>query len=132
MNLNTNFDWCNDIAAMREFYTDILGLKETFYNAEHGWLTYQVGPTMLAFMTAPEPVSVASEWAVTPTIGMGTAHVTSWVIELSVDEFQSRLDRIRAAGIVMHLLPDSLQARVMFVRDPMGKTIELFCPLQSV
>jgi catechol 2,3-dioxygenase-like lactoylglutathione lyase family enzyme len=132
MTLNTIFTWCNEIAAMRSFYTDVIGLEETYYNADHGWLTYQVGPTMLAFMTAPEPVPVIDQWAVTPTIGMGEVHAPSWVMELSVDEFQSRLDKIRDAGIIFHLLPDSMQARVMFVRDPMGTTIELFCPLPTL
>lgn len=125
--LNTVFEWCNDIKAMRRFYTELLGLEETFYDEERGWLNHQVGETLLVFIRSPDALPVTSEWAKTPAYDGGTAHLSSWVLEVSRQDFDDVVKRLRYEGVPEWGDPEeSPGGRAFFVRDPMGKTVEVF------
>jgi hypothetical protein len=99
--LHTVFRWCNDVAAMREFYSDLLGLQESFYrnDDEHGWLTYQAG-TQLVFMRGTNPIHAVSGWAKQPGYGGGEAEIDSWLITYSKAAFEMVKERIEASGVV--------------------------------
>lgn len=125
--LNTVFEWCNDIAATRRFYTELLGLDETFYHQERGWLNYRLGDTLLVFARAPHPLPVIDAWAVTPAYEGGTAYLSSWVLEVGRDELAGLASRLGAAGVeTWGEAGDSPGGQAFFVMDPMGKTLEVF------
>lgn len=124
--LETIFEWCNDITEMRRFYTDLLGLEETFFNADYGWLRHRIGDFETAFIVAPQPVPVIDAWAVTPTLADGVAFVASWLLEVDHDTYTSILARLQGAGINIIHGPEAESMVNVFVRDPMGKTIEIY------
>jgi catechol 2,3-dioxygenase-like lactoylglutathione lyase family enzyme len=124
--LETVFEWCNDIAAMRRFYTDLLGLDETFFSADHGWLRHRMGDFETAFMVSPEPIPVIDTWSVTPTLGEGVSYLASWLLEVEPDIYDAIFDRMQQAGIPMVQGPENPSVRNFFVMDPMGKTIEVY------
>lgn len=125
--VNTIFEWCSDIVATRLFYTDLLGLEETFFDEGRGWLNYQLGDTLLVFSRSPNPVPKIDEWAVTPAYCGGSAYVSSWVLEVGRNEFETLISQLRDAGVESWGEPgDSPGGLAFFVRDPMGKTIEIF------
>lgn len=127
--VNTIFEWCNDILATRLFYTDLLGLDETFFDEARGWLNYQVGDTLLVFSRGPNPLPMKEGWAVSPAYDGGTAYTGSWVLEVGRDEFDSTVSRLLEAGVESWGEPgDSPGGKAFFVRDPMGQTVEIFSP----
>jgi len=56
---------CNDVAAMRGFYTDLLGMSETnYYNEpEMGWLCYAFGDIEFMFFRAENALPVPDKYA---------------------------------------------------------------------
>ncbi|HVE93071.1 MAG TPA: VOC family protein [Actinomycetota bacterium] len=125
--VNTIFTWCNDIESMRRFYTDLLGLQETFYDAERGWLSHQVQDTLLVFTRAPSELPVIDEWPMTPAREGGRVYASSWVLEVGPDEFDAVVEKLSGAGVECWGPPaDRSGGRDFFVRDPMGTTVEVY------
>lgn len=129
---NTIFWYCKDVALMRRFYTDLIGLDETFYrdDAEAGWLTYSSGTLQVVFIRGASPAPVLSGWGKQPTHAEGTLEVPSWVIQVPYEDFDSIVQRLKAAGDIPHMEaaarePDHAH-KAFWVRDPMGTTIELY------
>lgn len=126
LKVNTLFRWCNDINSMRTFYTELLGLTETFYrdDEQHGWLTYDAGGVQLVFMRATEDLSVSMTWAKQPGYHTGTDEVSSWLLTTKDrKEFGAIVNRLQQADIPMK---DGIDAsRQCVVHDPMGWTIEI-------
>lgn len=123
--LHTVFRWCNDVDTMRVFYSDLLGLNETYYrnDNEHGWLTYDAG-TQLVFMRGTNPVDVMQGWAKQPGYLGGEAEVDSWLITLSAADFENLKKRIVQAGL--ETFSGNLDtSRQLILHDPMGMTIEV-------
>jgi catechol 2,3-dioxygenase-like lactoylglutathione lyase family enzyme len=130
VHVQTLFSWCNDVAAMRGFYSDVLGLKETYFDAGPGWLTYEVGGVQLVFMrsTAPEPVE--SGWARQPGWRDGTVDAASTVLQFAPADFDLVVARAKAKGadsFRAEPVSPAKGARQFFLRDPMGRTIEVYC-----
>lgn len=126
LKINTLFRWCNDIRPMRIFYTDLLGLPETFFrdDKEHGWLTYNAGGVQLVFMRASEELSVGIGWALQPGYRGGTQEVPSWLMTATDrNEFRGIVNRLQQAAVPMKDNIDS--SRQCIVHDPMGWTIEI-------
>ena len=127
--LNTVFHWCNDIAATRRFYTELLGLEETYFDEKQGWLTYQIGELNVVFIRGSSPQPVLSEWARQPAYRGGKIEAPSWVIQVSPKDFPVVVLRLKAAGVPEFqkepMTPKPGYA-MFFVRDPMGTTIEIY------
>lgn len=129
--LNTIFRWCNDVVAMRHFYTDCLGLTETYFrnDEEHGWLTYQVGQVQLVFTRAPAPLPVTTEFAQNPGYNGGTLHIESWVLKVKRPSFDDIVKRLQASNYTRFApqpatpRPGALQFLAL---DPMGFTVETY------
>jgi catechol 2,3-dioxygenase-like lactoylglutathione lyase family enzyme len=124
--VHTLFRWCNDVAALRRFYSDVLQLDETFYrdDEKYGWLTYQVGGVQLVFMRASQPMPLMSDWAKQPGYGGGSLEVDSLL--LVVDDtatLEAYIARLQAANIPLSDQADA--SRQCVVRDPMGWTVEI-------
>ncbi len=123
--VHTLFRWCNDVAALRHFYGEVLQLNETFYrnDDQHGWLTYQVDRMQLVFMRSSTPLPLSPDWAKQPGYAGGSAEVDSVLLVVDASAFQALVTRLKAANIPMNTQVDANYQCV--VRDPMGWTVEI-------
>jgi catechol 2,3-dioxygenase-like lactoylglutathione lyase family enzyme len=124
--LHTVFRWCNDVDAMRRFYSDLLGLEETFYRNDdkHGWLTYQAG-TQIVFMRGTNPIDIPLEWAKQPGFSGGDVEIDSWLLTFTKADFEVLKQRITNADIEQLTGAGIDSSRQIIVHDPMGITVEL-------
>lgn len=134
--IHTLFQWCNDVSQMREFYSDVLGLGETYFlnDDKHGWLTYEVEGLQLVFMRGSKPLPVESVWARQPGWIEGTAETASLLLQVSVADFHSVVERARARNVkIFDQEPRTVTGQQLshFMMDPMGITIELYCETQN-
>ena len=134
--IDTIFRWCNDVTAVRHFYTELLGLEETYFldDAERGWLTYQVGPTLLVFTRADEPLPVPDEFTASPAHEAGTLLRSSWVLKFEPADFAAAVSRLQSADISATTTdPYSSRPghRQFVILDPMGFTIELYTTISG-
>ena len=97
IHISTIFKWCTDIEAMRRFYTDLLGLEETFFQHEgsQGWLTYKSQDVQIVFIQTETPLPVATEWAKQPGYAEGSLETSSWVMTVSYAEFSKIVERVQ-------------------------------------
>lgn len=134
--INTIFRWCNDVAVMRDFYSDCLGLEETFFrdDEEHGWLTYQIGQVQLVFMRAAAPQPIAIEFARNPGYRGGSLEAESWVLKMERPSFTAIVERLQASSYTLHA-PEPEQPRpgaLQFLAlDPMGFTVEVYTEFEA-
>ena len=134
--LNTIFRWCSDVATMRHFYTECLGLEETYFrsDAEHGWLTYQLGEVQLVFIRSGEPLPVTTQFAQNPGYQGGDLHAESWVLKVERPSFEtitqqlknSRYSRFTPEPVAPR--PGALQ---LLALDPMGFTVEIYTEFET-
>ena len=125
--LHTLFEPCNDIAATRAFYSELLGLSESFYDGGRGWLTYQPGPVQIVFTVAESHLEPVQEWSRMPAWDAGSVDHPSWVFRLDLaafDQLCSRLAERSAPALRRDEAGGAL--RRVFLLDPMGKTVELY------
>lgn len=126
--LNTVFEWCNDVAEMRAFYTDALGLTETHARDEQkvGVVVYQAGDTQIVITRLPDPKPVLDQWTKTWGFDEGVLQEPAWVIEVEWDSFFNVVERLRALGVPVHgEARDEDKIRQLVVRDPMGRTVSV-------
>src|SRR5690606_2305754 len=124
--IHTLFQWCNDVAVMRDFYTNLLGLSETFYrdDDQHGWLAYYAGQTQVVFIRADNPLPIEQTWAMQPGYQGGSSTAKSWLFTVSVEDFATLSERIRSSNVTVYngKCDNTCQ---LFIKDPMGMTIEI-------
>ena len=129
--LNTIFRWCNDVVSMRHFYTDCLGLEETYFrdDEEHGWLTYQIGQVQLVFTRAPSPLPVETQFAQNPGYQGGSVQAESWVLKMERPSFEAAVQRLQTSDLISYT-PEPQEprpgARQFLALDPMGFTVEVY------
>jgi len=133
---NTIFSYCNDVATMRHFYTDLLGLEETYFDDEQGWLTYSSGTLQVVFVRAKSPLPVTSDWGKQPSYQEGKLEIPSWVIQIDYADFDATIERIKSDASVT-LLDGNVRSprdghKSFWLRDPMETTIELYASNESV
>jgi catechol 2,3-dioxygenase-like lactoylglutathione lyase family enzyme len=125
------YNMCNDLEAMRTFYTDLVGLEQgSFRNDEEwGWLVYKSEGFEMMFFRAEKEISVRQEWACQPGYEGGTLEVTSWSIRIPEDAFPEVVSRVKSAGV--RCLAEKPEWRQdcywgFTAMDPMGNTVELY------
>lgn len=126
---STLYVYCNDIPAMRHFYTNLIGLEESFFDAEHGWLTYNSGALQIVYMKAESSRPVSEAWAKNPGYrGSGSDEAPSWVLTVAPDQFDVILARLKADGAPLLGEPQEPQPghRQIMTRDPMGTSLEVY------
>ena len=122
------YTYCNELEAMRAFYTELVGLDEIFYApGDDGGLGYHHGDVQFTVLAAAEPLPVATAWARQPGWSGGEGLAPSWSFQLaSLDAFRAAVTRLAAADVPR--LDDRPQWRGYWsyvVRDPMGHTVEV-------
>jgi len=125
------FNFCNDIEAIRNFYSDLIGMKETNYrnDEEWGWVVYNSDGFQIMWFRSGEMLPVIDGWAVQPGYESGEYAITSWSIEVPKDSFEDIVARLKASGArLFSMEPEWRQDSYwgFTVMDPMGNTVELF------
>ena len=87
INVRFVYNFCNDLGAMRRFYTELLGLDEAAYSEEHRYLCYQSEGFQFMFFRPDAEVPLRDGWADQPAYAGGTTFDTSWSIEIPEEEF---------------------------------------------
>lgn len=126
---STLFFYCNDVNAMRHFYTELIGMEETSYDAEHKWLTYQSGQLQIVYMQATAPRPVNEAWAKNPGYrGSGTDEAPSRVLTVEAAQFDTIYEKLKAANAPLLDSPQEPQPgyRQFITRDPMGTSVEIY------
>lgn len=126
--LNTVFEWCNNIAEIRRFYTDGLGLTENHVQdtPEVGVIVYLLGDTQIVITRSPEPKHVLNDWTKSWGFEGGVLYEPAWVIEVDWDLFADVVDRLKKLGVPMYGDPrQEEKIRQVVVRDPMGRTVSV-------
>ncbi|NLT72055.1 MAG: VOC family protein [Verrucomicrobiaceae bacterium] len=101
-----------DMAKARVFYEGILGLTPERTTGEPGgmeWTEYDIADGTLAIGAG------APDWAPTSS---------GCSVGLEVEDFESSIDELRAAGVKFHMEPfETPVCRMAFVLDPDGNAI---------
>ncbi len=126
---STLYVYCNDIAAVQKFYTEIIGMDEVYYDAGQGALTYNSGGLYIVFMKATSLRPENDQWAKNPGYkGSGEDESPSWVITVPAAVFDTIHQRLKDADAP--LLDDVQEPqpghRQILTRDPMGMSIEIY------
>lgn len=119
----------SDIASMRLFYSDLLGLDEIWFKAGQGVAYDCEGFQFAIFLDAGSSL-VFGEWATQPGWRGDTVGAISWSVVLSESGYRAAVDRLLASPDVPKLLdsPQWVGYWSFPVRDPMGNTVELSWP----
>ncbi len=132
VNVKFIFSMCNDIVAMRHFYTELLGMQEqAFFNQkEFGYISYfcQEGLYLMFFYSGKEAPK-HTEWAWQPGYEGGSLHITSFAIEIPEQDFANTVEKLKKENFKMFTdIPEWRQNSYwgFTVMDPQGNTLELF------
>jgi len=116
---NTFFYWCNDIDKMRHFYSELLGLEETYYqnDSERGWYSCLAENIQLVCVRAGLPLPVRESWEQP----IDDENSPTWQIKLPMETLLTALNRLKTAGVQSIKSQDN----TIIVFDPMGSPIQL-------
>lgn len=121
-----------DLAAMRRFYGELVGLDEIHHSADEGLLAYRCGGLQFTVVEASDAPIPEPGWATQPGWQGDTRARVSWSVVLDSPAYVSAVDRLHAAGVdVLHEMPVWVGYWSFPVRDPMGNTVELSLPIEE-
>jgi catechol 2,3-dioxygenase-like lactoylglutathione lyase family enzyme len=125
------FNSCNDVAAMRRFYVDLLGLKEAAFldSPDFAYLSVEAGGLQAMWFRADDPVPAPSEFAEQPGWEGGTLQATSWAVFIPEHDFDRvRRELVASGARLFDPEPEWRQDCYLglSVLDPMGATVEVY------
>lgn len=123
------FVYCNDLLAIRKFYSELIGMEERGFSAEHGFCTYKFSGGEMMFFASGEELPVIQEWGDQPGYQGGKLKTTSWAVDVPDSEFAAVVSRLKQAGVKTHTEYPEWRFesyRGFNVMDPMGNTAEVY------
>jgi hypothetical protein len=131
VHLRFAFHFANELAPVRRFYGEGLGMQELMFVDEEraGFLVYETEGLQLMFFRSEQPLPVRDDWASQPGWEGGTSEIDSWGIEVPEKELASTIERLRSLGAPFFKAdPEWRQTSYwgVSVKDPMGRTIEVY------
>ncbi|MCX6645250.1 MAG: VOC family protein [bacterium] len=131
VNIRFLFAMCNDIPAMRKFYSDLLGMQEVSYMNDEGfgWLCYQCEGFQFMFFRTHGRIPLIENWTWQPGYEGGGFDALSWAVEIPETEFADYYRRLKDAGVkAFSEKPEWRQGSYWgySVMDPMGNTVEVY------
>lgn len=132
VNIKFIFSMCNDIIAIRHFYTELLGMQEqAFMNQkEFGYLSYFCkGDICLMFFYSGKEAPKHTEWAWQPGYDGGSLHITSLAIEIPEADFAYIVEKLKKENVKAFSDVPAWRQNSYWgftVMDPQGNTLELF------
>ena len=124
------FNCTSDIPGTRKFYSELIGLKETQYEEEWGYVCYQCeGFELMFFARENEDPPIPTEWASQPGYPGGKLEITSWAVAIPEDEYAAVVKKLKNAGVRLFKdLPEWRQNSYwgFTTMDPNGVTVEVY------
>ena len=115
----------NDLATMRAFYRDVVGLEE--WREGDGFVFFKVAEGVAGHPQALVLFDRARE------VRSETSTLDHFAFVIGLDEYEPRRRQLEGAGLeVMTKEFPSFGWRALFVRDPDGNTIEFVCHDPSI
>jgi hypothetical protein len=80
--------YCNDIEAMRVFYSELLGMEEVAFNNDDkgAWLVYDCGGVELDIFPADGEIEVKQDWGAQPGWPGGMHYRPSWSVSVPMGQ----------------------------------------------
>ncbi len=120
--------FCNDLNEMREFYTNIIQLKEIYFAPSES-VAYQCDKLQISFTQVDKKLPVSSGWAIQPGWKGGDLPITSWSIECGEQDFKKVVKRLQEKKVESFTKEPVWNGYWSFVvKDPAGNTVELSFP----
>jgi catechol 2,3-dioxygenase-like lactoylglutathione lyase family enzyme len=132
VNVKFIFSMCNDVVAMRHFYTELLGMQEqAFFNQkDFSYISYICRDGLyLMFFYSGKETPKHTEWAWQPGYDGGSLHIMSLAIEIPEGDFANTVERLKKENVkIFSDTPDWRQNSYwgFTIMDPQGNTLELF------
>lgn len=118
--------FCNDLASMRRFYSDLIGLEEIYHDSVS--LAYKCDELQFTIFQTEQRLHASNQWGMQPGWDGGTQPGISWSIQCS-ETFSAAVDRLREAGVSSYYpVPQWFGYWSFPVKDPAGNTVEITCP----
>lgn len=122
---------CNDLHAMKSFYSEILRLEQIWEDATA--LAYRIGDHQLSVLLDERVVRPEPDFAVQPGWSGGTAPRTSWSLECDAPDFVQIVAAAKAAGVATYRSEPSWVGYWSFpLLDPMHNTLEVTCTVAEL
>ena len=122
--------FCNDLAAMRHFYTNLLGLHEIYFSDGQS-VAYDCDGLQFTIMFDPDVKAASNGWGWQPGWQEGQNRVVSWSVVLVDEVFKTAVTKLTLSGIDAFYDKPQWKGYWSFpVKDPMGNTTEIVWPLQ--
>ena len=119
--------FCNDLAAMKAFYTDTLQLEQVWEDERS--LVYRIGDHQLSITLAEGLPTPPAEFSLQPGWRGGTAPRTSWSLECEKQEFDRLVAAAKDASVrSWSESPEWVGYWSFPLLDPMNNTVEITCP----
>ncbi len=124
------FSHTTDMLGTRQFYSELIGLKETAFSLEGGFICFQCdGFELMFFAKEQHSPTIPTEWASQPGYEGGSLEITSWAIDVPEKEYVSVVKRLKESET--RLFKDAPEWRQhsywgFTVMDPNGVTVEVF------
>lgn len=125
----------SNIAASREFYSDLIGLQQIWDKTDH--IAYKVAGGIQFSISYDSTATFIQEWSFQPgwAYGLGIepsprSARASWSFPLHPTMFHSAVERLQQANVEA-LRPEKFWVGYWsyVVKDPMGQTVELADPV---
>lgn len=125
------YSYANDLAAMRVFYSDLLGMQEQSYSNEGVWLwlVYKCAGFEFMFFKPDQPLPVVTDFSAQPGWPNGKLYRVSWSVSVPESRFGDTVRRVLESGATCAFdKPQWFQDSYWGfpVLDPMGNTVELY------
>lgn len=125
------FNHCHDVAAMRRFYVERLGLRQVSFvdDPRFGWLCVDAGGFEAMWFRSDERLPVPTAFASQPGWEGGTLPVTSWAVEIPASRFADVHKTLVSDGTpLFRPVPEWRQDSYwgLSALDPMGATVEVY------
>ena len=136
INLKFIYNVCNDVAAIKRFYGDLLGMKIASFmdKPEFGWVNIASDGFEFMFFRAEGKFIEPTEFAMQPGDGGGPRQATSWSVAIPEQDYGATIERVRQAGVkAMTSTPTWRQDSYwgFTVLDPAGNTVEVYCAVKE-
>lgn len=132
INIRFLYSMCNDVKAIRAFYTDVLGMKEMSFRDDENfsWVVYDTEGLQLMFFRWDGNIPVEARWAWQPgEAPENAAPIMSFSLEYPEEDLRPLVARVREAAAATATPKPTWRQNSYWgwtVRDPMGNTLELF------
>ena len=132
LNIRFLYGICNDVAAMRAFYSELIGLEEMQFLDEEsfGYLVYRSeGFQLMFFRSMHGEVPVQEKWSWQPGDGAGDGAAFSFSVLVPEEDFREVVGRIREGDCATQTEQPTWRQDSYWgwtVKDPMVNTVEVY------